>query len=475
MGDRLLIRGGHVLTLDPSLGDFSPGDVLVEDGRIAAVSPRVDGDAGEVVEAAGRIVLPGFVDTHRHTWQTALRGVCADWTLLDYFRGIRLNAAAAFRPEDVRAGNLAGALEALSAGVTTILDFSHCVLTPQHADAAIEGLRESGIRAVFAYGYYAVPVPDPAFPGHAARVADARRVRGEHFAAHGGLVTMGIALTELGLIPFEDTRAEVASARELDVLVTAHTGVVTHPDWPGDVELLAGAGLLDAGQVHVHCNACTERELQLLAGAGCSISVTPETELQMGMGWPVTGRALACGLRPSLGCDIVSNNSGDLFAQMRMAVQVQRALDNDGALREQRMPERLSVSARDALSWATIEGARALGLDAHLGSLTPGKAADLIVVRADRLSMAPVHDPVAAIVLQAGPADVEAVLVEGRFRKRSGRLEADASAATAAVDGSAGHLRDALDARGGLLPPAPDGFLDAVVANSLANVGRGPP
>jgi cytosine/adenosine deaminase-related metal-dependent hydrolase len=160
---------------------------------------------------------------------------------------------------------------------------------------------------------------------------------------------------------------------------------------------------------------------------------------------------------------------------MRMAVQVQRALDNDGALREQRMPERLSVSARDALSWATIEGARALGLDAHLGSLTPGKAADLIVVRADRLSMAPVHDPVAAIVLQAGPADVEAVLVEGRFRKRSGRLEADASAATAAVDGSAGHLRDALDARGGLLPPAPDGFLDAVVANSLANVGRGPP
>jgi cytosine/adenosine deaminase-related metal-dependent hydrolase len=159
---------------------------------------------------------------------------------------------------------------------------------------------------------------------------------------------------------------------------------------------------------------------------------------------------------------------------MRMALQVQRALDNDGALSERRMPEQLSVSARDALGWATIDGARAIGLDAQVGSLTPGKAADLIVVRADRLSTAPVHDPVAAVVLQAGPADVEAVVVEGRFRKRGGQLEADVSAAAAEVDGSARHLREALEARGGLLPPAPDGFQDAVMANSLSNVGRGP-
>jgi cytosine/adenosine deaminase-related metal-dependent hydrolase len=472
MPERLLIRGGHVLTLDPEIGELQ-GDVLVEDGRIAAVAPGLAADGAEDLDATGHIVLPGFVDTHRHTWQTALRGVCADWTLLDYFRGIRLNAAATYRPQDVHAGNYAGALEALAAGVTTLVDFSHCVVSPEHADAAIAGLRESGIRAVFAYGYYAVPVADSAFPDHAARIADARRVRSEHFAADRGLLTMGIALTELGLVPFEDTRAEVESARELDVLATAHTGTVTHADWPGDVELLAEGGLLGSAQLHVHCNACSQQELKLIAETGGSVSVTPETELQMGMGWPVTGRALECGLRPSLGCDIVSNNSGDLLAQMRMALQTQRALDNDAHLSQATMPDRLSVTVRDALSWATIDGARAIGLDGLIGSLTPGKQADVIVVRADRLSTRPVHDPVATAVLQATPADVEAVLIGGKPRKLSGELvEVDAGRALTLLDDSRRHLESALDARGGLLAPAPDGFLDAVIEQSLRNVGR---
>ena len=147
MADRLLIKDGCVLTLDPALGDFDRADVLIEDGRIAAVRPDLDAADAEVIDASGRIVMPGFVDTHRHTWQTALRGICADWTLLDYFRGIRLNASTVFGPEDMYAGNYVGALEALDAGVTTVLDFSHCNNTPDHADEAVRGLKQAGLRA----------------------------------------------------------------------------------------------------------------------------------------------------------------------------------------------------------------------------------------------------------------------------------------------------------------------------------------
>lgn len=473
MAERLLIRGGRVLTLDPELGEHESADVLVEDGRIAAVGPALEVGEAEVIEAHGRIVIPGLVDTHRHTWQTALRGVCGDWTLLDYFRVIRVNTATAYRPRDVHAGNHAGALEALASGVTTLVDFSHCIITPEHADAAVAGLHESGIRAIFAYGFYAVPVAVPGFADHAARVADARRVRTRHFPTQGDRLTMGVALTELGLAPLEHTRAEVAAARELGVLATAHTGVVTHPDWPGDIEVLASEGLLDRAQLHVHCNACTQRELELIAGSGGSISVTPETELQMGMGWPVTGRALGCGLRPSLGCDIVSNNSGDLFAQMRMALQTQRGMDNDRELRERRMPEALTLSTRDALGWATIDGARAVGLDSEIGSLTPGKAADIVLLRADALTMAPVQDAATAVVLQASRADVETVLVDGRLRVRDGRLvDADPAGATRSLEDSRRHVLAALESRGGLLPPPPEGFLDAIVAASLGNIGR---
>ena len=243
-------------------------------------------------------MLPGFVDTHRHTWQTAMRGICADWTLLDYFRGIRLQISTAFGPEDVYAGNYVGALEALDSGVTTLLDFSHCMNSPDHADEAVRGLADAGVRGILAYGMFPVPLEQPAFPAPADRLADARRVRERYFSSGDELLDMGIALTELGLVPFDVTRAEVALARELDVMVTAHTGSVTSDRRLPEVELLHGAGLLDHRQVHVHCNACTDHELDLLAGAGASVSLTPETELQMGMGFPIFAARPGAGTRP---------------------------------------------------------------------------------------------------------------------------------------------------------------------------------
>jgi cytosine/adenosine deaminase-related metal-dependent hydrolase len=304
-------------------------------------------------------------------------------------------------------------------------------------------------------------------------MADARRVREQHFSGAGGILDMGVALTELGLVPFDVTRAEVALARELDVLVTAHIGSVTTAARPPEIELLHGAGLLDNRQVHVHCNACSDRELDLLAGTGASVSLTPETELQMGMGFPIFDRALARGMLPSLGCDIVSNNRGDLFAQMRLGLQGERARANQEHLDAQEMPPGLSLGVRDVLRFATLGGAEALGLGSVCGSIDVGKAADLVLLRTDGLHMAPLNDPFAAVVLHAGPADVETVLVGGEVVKAGGALVGDAAArARALVEATRDRVVAELEPRGGLLPPAPDGWFEAttaVMAQNLAN------
>ena len=466
-----------VLVGDPGDGRFERVDVVIEGGRITGLVADAPAGDARVVDAEGALVLPGFVDTHRHTWQTAMRGICADWTLLDYFRGIRLQISTAFGPEDVYAGNFVGALEALDAGVTTLLDFSHCLNSPDHADEAVRGLRDAGVRGTWAYGMFPVPLSEPAFAGPEDRLADARRVRERHFSAPG-LLDMGVALTELGLVPFDVTRAEVALARELDVLVTAHIGTVWSPQRPPEVELLHSAGLLGNRQVHVHCNACSNRELDLLADAGASVSLTPETELQMGMGFPIFARALERGLVPGLGCDIVSNNRGDLFAQMRLGLQAERARANQSALDARRMPAELTLGVRDVLRFATLGGAQALGLGSVCGSIEPGKAADLVVLRADGLHMAPLNDPVAAVVLHAGPGDVDAVLVAGEVVKEGGALvDGRAADARALVQASRERIVAALEPRGGLLPPAPEGWFEVttqVMAQNLAGAGWAP-
>ena len=290
---RTVLTNGHVLSMDPAIGEIEGGAVLIEDDRIVAVGRDLDGVDAEVIDADGGVIMPGFVDTHRHTWQTALRGICSDWTLLDYFLGIRSTLSPRYTAQDVYVGNLVGALEALDAGVTTILDFSHCNTTPEHADKAIEGLVDAGIRATFAYGYFAPPRADPYFTSHAMRLDDSRRVERLVQGLPGDRITMGVALTEPGLIPLDDTRSEVAAAREMGVVIATHTGCI----WglPSGLDQFAFHGLLGPDMVHIHCNACTDRDWQHLERSQAKISVSPETELQMGMGHPPIGRALAAG------------------------------------------------------------------------------------------------------------------------------------------------------------------------------------
>jgi 5-methylthioadenosine/S-adenosylhomocysteine deaminase len=474
MSDRVLLRGGYVLSMDETVGELPGGDVLIEDGLITAVKARIDAENAEVVDVSRHVVMPGFVDTHRHTWQTPFRGVCADWTLEDYFRGIRMSISPNCSAEDVYAGNYVGALEALEAGVTTILDFSHCNNTPEHADGAIQGLRDAGIRAMFAYGYYPAPTAEPVFTDHEQRLADARRIRERALPSEDGLVTMGVALTEVGLLPFEQTIAEARSARELGVPSVLHTGCNWGSLATEGIPELDHHHLLAADQVHVHCNTLDERNLRRLAENNCKVSSTPETEIQMGMGHPVIRRVLELGMRPSLSCDVMSSNSGDMFTQMRIGLQFERCMRNDAFNARNQMPDRLDLTVRDALRWGTANGAHAMGLEHRIGSLTPGKQADVIVVGGRRLNMVPMADPVGCLVAQANPGNVRHVLVAGRFVKRDGELVGvDLDHAIDLAESSCERVLGAITAgKAPLLPPAPEGFADLINTMAARHLAR---
>lgn len=436
MRSKTLIRGGRIVG-----GPAEPADLLIEEDVIRAIGRSIDVADADVVDATGMLVAPGFVDTHRHLWQTSIRGVAADWSLVEYIRFIRLGYATAYRPEDVWISNHAGALEALDAGITTICDYCHIVRTPEHADAAIEALDAAGIRGQFYYGFYDVPTEPPHFRDHGSRVEHAKAFFLRHFSERhaGALVSMGVALTEFGLVPIDRTAAEIAVARDLDLPITMHMGTLSTPD---GVSRLHNAGLLGPRMLHVHCNASSDEELRMIADSGGAISITPETELQMGMGFPVTNRALAAGLKPTLGIDIVSDYSGDMFAQMRIALQTARAIDNQKVLDTGRMPPTIGLAVADAYRFATADGAEAIGLSRQIGTLEPGKQADILLIRQDGIHHAPrAADPVASIVLQARPSDVDSVFVAGIARKRGGKLVGvDLPAVLSRAQASADHL-----------------------------------
>jgi len=427
---RTLIKGGHVITMDDVLGDLAGGDVLIEDGEIREVAPSLDVAECETIDAAGKIVLPGFVDTHRHTWQTQLRNVAADWTLFDYVAGMRFCYSSFYSADDACLGNYAGALEALDSGITTLVDHSHIMNTPEHADAAVDGLTDAGIRAVFCYGMFGNPVrekgkgaADSGFETPEWHFDDVRRLRERRLSSDDALVTMGIALNELETLPTEAARREIEFARELGARrLSCHVAMGAISARARLVEKLGSEGLIGPDLLFVHGASLTDEELSLIADSGAAVSVTPETEVQMGMGHPVTGRVLASGACTSLGIDIVSNYSGDMFAQMRLGLQIERFRRNSVLEGQGLAPRKILFTARDILRIATLDGARAAGLEKHVGSLTPGKQADVTLISTDTLNMAPVNDPVGAVVLSANAGNVDTVLVAGRAVKRGGRL-----------------------------------------------------
>ena len=464
---RTLIRGGHVLTMDPALGDHPVGDVLVEDGAIVAVGPSLpvtDTEVidAEVIDATGHLVLPGLVDTHRHTWQSLVRGICGDWTLGDYYFGIRLGISPAYTADDVRLGNRLGAVDALNAGVTTLLDFSHCNNTPDHSDAAVQGLRDAEIRAAFCYGFFESSPEATRFGDHAARLADFHRIADTHFASDG-LLTLGVSLSELFGLPWEQTVAELAAARERRALIVNHTACVWGSVLTGGITELDALGLLGPDMVHVHANALDDAGWEAIARTGGKVSISVETELNMGMGRPAFERCRRHGLAPTLSADVISLNSGDLWHELRFGLGFTRWEATDAVNLAGAMPETVTTTAAEALRWSTVNAADALGLGDRIGSLTPGKRADVLLVGGGAIEQHPRVDPYATLIFQTTAADVRTVLVDGKVVKRDGvltgvdlpRLTAEADTAADAI---LGRVRDA----GRALPGTPPGAFEAL-------------
>ena len=440
MGDRLLLRGGHVLTVDRELGDLASGDVLIEGDTIAAVAPHLEADA-EVLDVSGQIVIPGFIDTHRHTWEAAIRGCAPNATLDDYFVEILDTFAPLYRPEDVYASNLAGALECVNAGITTLVDWSHINNTPEHPDAAIRGLQEAGIRAQYAYGSANTSLSDYWFESKISIPADdVRRVRETYFSSDGGLLTMALATRGTGFCIDDVVRAEWGLARELAIPITVHVAMGRLAGRFGMIKALERLNLLGPDTTYIHCCYFSEEEWRLVADSGGTISIAPQIEAQMGHGWPPVNKALEYGLRPSLSIDVVTTAPGDMFTQIRAAFGCERARVNEVAWAANTEVPDTMLTARQMLEMATINGAHVAGIEDRTGSLTPGKKADVVVIDAGALNVAPVIDPVAAVTLSADVSNVDTVIIDGKLRKRDGKLLADVAAARRLVEASRDYL-----------------------------------
>jgi cytosine/adenosine deaminase-related metal-dependent hydrolase len=416
-----LIRRATVITMEAE-GVLENTDVLVSGDHIAAIGAGLSVSGSDVIDGTGYIVIPGLINAHMHTWQTALRGVAANWTLLEYFQKMHAGLATVFDPEDLHIATLVGALNQISCGTTTLGDWCHNNRTPEHNDAAIAGLLESGIRAAFFHG---TPKPDPK-PGEKPfwevphPRAEIERLIGKHqgnplLNIHAAILGPHYSTMEVALHDFR-------MAKELGIIASLHQGggpARTPDGW----QRLEAEGLLGDHVNIVHGHALNDAQLKRFCDLGISFSAAAENEMSQGHGHPITGRLKAFGRAPSLGVDLESVLSGDMLSQARVALGMQRTLDNF-AYREKHgsIPPTSTITTLEALSWVTIEGARMLKALDSIGTLKVGKQADLVMIRADDLNMQPVHNPVSTVVMQTSLANIDSVMIAGQWKKREGKL-----------------------------------------------------
>jgi cytosine/adenosine deaminase-related metal-dependent hydrolase len=414
-----LIRGATVLTMDPAVPDLATGDVHVRDGAIVAVAPNIDAPAAQVIDGAGMIAIPGFIDTHFHLWNALFRiYIRADIPALGYFP-VTARLGPLMAPEDSYRSVRLGAAEALAAGVTTVHNWSHNTRSPEHADAELTGMREIGIRGRFAYGT-PVGLADDA-PMDLAGLA---RVKKDWMPDPESMLTLGICSRNLGaltiggsaaaasrgVLTVEQIKRDWHGARALGLPITMHTSGAS------PVTELERAGLLGPDVQLVHPLLNTPEELTILKTRGVSYSTSPQLEARRAsqLGEIQLGELLAAGVKVSLSTDHMASISCDPFASMRILF----------ALHSHRIGAKVPLTLKRLLQLATIDGAVDLGIADRTGSITPGKRADLTLVRTTDVNTAPAGDPYEAIVSFAMPPNVDTVMVDGRVLRRGGKFTA---------------------------------------------------
>jgi 5-methylthioadenosine/S-adenosylhomocysteine deaminase len=450
----VLLRGGTVLTMDDRRTVLSDADVLVVGDRIAAVGPGLEAPEGAlVVDAAGGIVMPGMIDTHRHMWQTAMRGYGSDWTLTQYFVWYYLEHGKTFRPQDVFAGNQLSAIESLDAGVTTTVDWSHGLQTVEHADAAVDALQSVPGRFVLAYGNI------QAGPWEWSAAPEFRDFVGRRISPGDDMLGFQMAFDVTGDPAFPE-RAAFEVARELGAPVTTHAGVwgATNDD---GIRLIHENGFATEQNIYVHAATLSADSYQRIAATGGSVSVSTESEQSCGQGYPPTWALREHGIPVSLSMDTSVWWSGDLFSAMRTTIGADRSREHLEAHAAGETVTNCHLRADQVVEWATRGGARALGLDDVVGSLEAGKKADVVLIKNDRSPvMFPLLNPYGHVAFQAQRGDVHTVLVNGRLVKHEHELvDIDLAAVRRTVEQTVEHLQSTLGPEawaGGMNPEVPE-------------------
>ena len=427
----VLIKNGTIVTMDRKFGELDHGDVLIDGEQIAAVGEKIDANGAEVIDARDMIVIPGLVNTHIHTWEFPLRGIAADWvSSRDYHGNMHHNMATHYQAKDLYLGNLVGALNQIHHGTTTIFDWCHTVRDSEMTDAAIDGLEESGIRAVFGRGtvkppikegekpYYEIP-----FPRH-----EIHRLRTGRLASDDRLVTLAMAILGPDWSTYEVCLQDIRLAREYGLMNSAHTwGRKGQRRVEDGMWRLNKDGLLGPDHNIAHGNCLEDDELKMVLDAGCTITTTSLTEMLNSEHVAMIGRLRKFGGTPSLGTDCDPYFNSSMLWEMRHAFQHQREIDNRTLHDQRRWPtsDQHATHTRDALEWATMGGAKALRMDHKIGSITPGKQADIVMIHTQGMNVfavLPGGDPVHAVVMFAEAADIDTVLIAGKVVKHGGRL-----------------------------------------------------
>jgi cytosine/adenosine deaminase-related metal-dependent hydrolase len=438
VSNHILIKNGVVLTFDQRLGDFDRADILIEGKRIVDVRPGITAEA-TVIDAANMIVLPGFIDSHHHLYQALFRNVQGNGLLVDYFRDIANGPKALtqyYRPHDAYLGGLSGALRSLDAGVTTIADISQVNHSPEHSDELIRGFKESHARIVFAYAAGAGPAVK--WP------QDMERLQKQYFSSSDQLLTPALGTRV--------DREQFAAARRLGVRIWTHVVRGTPGVAPEDLMKLGDDGLMRSDNVYIHMTGASPELMKRVASTGGAVSCAVPIEMTMRHGMPPVQLALDNGVRPSLSSDVETSMTADMFTMMRSCFLLQRVMVNERVLDGEKDVPKL-LTAREVIAIATVQGAKDCALDSKVGSLTPGKEADIVMLRADTINTFPLNNAYGAIVTGMDTSNVDTVLVAGKIVKRHGRLvgydmkrlRQEATAARDYIVGRMGWPRSVID------------------------------
>jgi 5-methylthioadenosine/S-adenosylhomocysteine deaminase len=430
---RILLKGGTIISMDAKVGNIVQGDLLIEGKKIVAIGGDLDAKDAMTIDAHDTIILPGFVDCHRHSWEAPLRRINPNSpTIADYSNATHLSFAKAYRPQDHYVANYLTAIGCIDAGITCVIDNSHNSRSAEHSDAAVEGLIDAGVRAVHACGAPSAGEWAHQWP------QDFERLQKKYFSSTDQLVTLRMFSGP--------NRDNWALARKLSLRITTE---FTGAQAAGLLEALAANGLVGTDNTFNHCGALPEKAWQIFVDTGANINVCPRSDAQYALGEGICAlqHAWDHGIKPGFSIDNETSYGGDMFTEMRVALNLQRALAHNRRFAgDQNPPKPLMV--RDILYCATTGGAHCAGLDDKIGTLAPGKEADLVMISADDINLFPSNNAIGTVVQAADRGNVDTVIIGGRVRKIRGKVVGlNARRLKAMVEESRAHLFGAVGYR----------------------------